>query len=135
MKYIGATLLVIIVLIAGAFGVMALMSSPADNLEVSDGSVYAQDSMFYAEGTVTNAGDVAATANLTMRLKIDDEYKDGFEHTDDITVEPGEQIREDYSLGRLDDLSQTEQEQIVNSNFVIEYYINSNLKYESSAVS
>lgn len=134
MKYIGATLLVIIVLIAG-FGVMALISSPADNLEVSDGRVYAQDSMLYAEGTATNAGDVAATANLTMRLKIDDEYKDGFEHTDEITVEPGEQIREDYSLGRLDDLSQTEQEQIVNSNFVIEYYINSNRKYESSDVS
>lgn len=131
MKYIGAALLGIIVLIAGAFGVMALMSPPADNLEASDGNGYVLDSIVYGEGTVTNAGDVALTANLTMRLKIDGEYKDGFERTEEITVEPGEQIRENYYLGRVDYLTRNEREQIADGNFVIEYYIDGNLKYTS----
>lgn len=128
-KYIVGAILAILILIAGAYGVMAFMSSPADNLEVSNGNANVQNGDFYGEATVTNTGDSPATANLNMRLKIDGEYKEGFESTNEVTVEPGGEVQLSYVLGPVDELNQEEKQKTADGNYVIEYYINGNLRY------
>lgn len=110
-----------------AFGGMALLSSPADNFEVA-GEGYSEGTGLYASAAVTNPGDEAAPATLTIRFKIDGAVKDSFTAGKKITVGPGETVEKSFKLGSYNDLSSSEKEALENGDFTIEFLIDGDVK-------
>jgi len=126
-KYVAGAIIGILLIAGVGYGATAVLSSPADNLEVQ-GDAYSQGDSLYADAAILNTGSNTATAELTVRMSFDGETKDSWTNTQEITVQGDGEVDKAIELGTYSELTTQEGEAIQNENFEIEFLINGEVK-------